>query len=119
MLDQLDSQQRMNLLKFVCSFAWADLEIRPAERAFISRLVDRLGLAAAEERQVRKWLESPPGPEELEPHQIPVEHREIFIETVKAVIRVDGEIAPEEVENLELLSELIGWELPEGGVAAS
>jgi uncharacterized tellurite resistance protein B-like protein len=116
-LDELDTTQRLNLLRFVCSFAWADLEIRPAERAFVSRLVDRLGLEGSEEAQVSAWLESPPPEEELDPHLIPAEHRELFIETVRGVIRVDGEIAPEEVENLELLSELLGWKLPDEGVA--
>ena len=119
MLDELNSVQRMNLLRFVCSFAWADLEIRPAERAFVSRLVDRLGLSEDEALRVRGWLESPPPEEELDPHLIPVAHRAIFIETVKGVIRVDGEIAPEEFENFELLSELLGWEAPDASMPLS
>jgi hypothetical protein len=104
-LEEIDTAQRLNLLRFVCSFAWADLEIRPAERAFVSRLVDRLGLEGSEAAQVNAWLESPPLEEELDPHLI--------------LIRVDGEIAPEESENLELLSELLGWELPDEGGAPS
>ena len=43
-LDQLKGRERLNLLKFVCSFAWADLEIRSEERRFIKRLVERLEL---------------------------------------------------------------------------
>ena len=117
MLDELDTDQRLNLLKFVCSFAWADLEIRPAERAFVARLVDRLGLEGSEAAKVNAWLESPPPEDELDPHQIPPAHRALFIETVRGVIRVDGEIAPEELENFELLSELLGWELPDGHAA--
>ncbi len=119
MLDVLDAAQRLNLLKFVCSFAWADLEIRPAERAFVARLVHRLGLEGKEAEQVNAWLDSPPAEEELDPHLIPAVHRAIFIETVRGVIRVDGEIAPEERENLELLSELLGWELPDDDLSAS
>ena len=119
MLEELDPAQRMKLLKFVCSFAWADLEVVPAERAFVARLVDRLNLSAEEQRHVKAWLDSPPGEDELDPQQIPAEHREIFIETVRGVIRVDGEVSPEEEESLELLSELLGWELPEEDAAAS
>ena len=37
-LDRLKGRERLNLLKFVCSFAWADLEIRSEERRFIKRL---------------------------------------------------------------------------------
>ena len=99
--------------------AWADLEVVPAERAFVARLVDRLGLSAEEQRHVKAWLDSPPDEDELDPHQIPVEHRETFIEAVRGVIRVDGEVSPEEEESLELLSELLGWELPEEDAAAS
>ena len=29
MMEQLDRNERMRLMKFVCSFAWADLEIHP------------------------------------------------------------------------------------------
>ena len=110
-LDELDTQQRMNLLKFVCSFAWADLEIRPAERAFVSRFAESTGAQTAQ-RPARCAAGSNlrPAEDELDPHLIPLHHREIFIETVKGVIRVDGEIAPEELESLELLSELLGWE---------
>ena len=115
MLDQLDSAQRLSLLKFVCSFAWADLAVVPAERAFVARLVDRLGLSDQEARQVSGWLDAPPSEDELDPYQIPKEHRAIFIEAVRGVIRVDGEVAPEEEESLELLSELLRWELPEEG----
>ena len=107
MLDELDGPQRLNLLKFVCSFAWADLEIRPSERRFVSGLVGRLGLGEAEARKVQQWLDAPPMEEELDPHLIPLRHRELFLETVREVIRVDGEIADEEREHLELLEELL------------
>ena len=38
MLEGLDARQRLQLIKFVCSFAWADLEVRPEERSFVARL---------------------------------------------------------------------------------
>jgi hypothetical protein len=52
--------------------------------------------------------------EEVDPQLIPVRHRELFLETVKGVIRVDGEIADEEREHLELLEELLFWEADAG-----
>ncbi|MGH2671009.1 MAG: TerB family tellurite resistance protein, partial [bacterium] len=52
MLDDLDSRQRLQLIKFVCSFAWADLEVRAEERTFVARLVERLDLDERERRQV-------------------------------------------------------------------
>ena len=114
MLDELDGGQRFNLLKFVCSFAWADLEIRPSERSFVAGLVDRLGLGETEARQVHEWLEAPPMEEEVDPQLIPLRHRELFLETVRGVIRVDGQIADEEREHLGLLEELLFWEADAG-----
>jgi uncharacterized tellurite resistance protein B-like protein len=106
-LDQLDRRERLSLMKFVCSFAWADLEVRPEERAFVSRMMERLGLDAEDAQQVRGWLEVPPAPDSIDPTQIPMAHRQLFLDAVEGVIRSDGEVAREERENLELLRELL------------
>ncbi len=47
------------------------------------------------------------GPEDVDPGQIPIEHRERFLEEIEGVILSDGEIAPEESENFKLLRELL------------
>ena len=107
MLDRLERPQRLTLLKFVCSFAWADLEIRDEERAFVSRLVDRLGLGEDEAAQVQRWLASPPVEDTVDPSQVPREHREIFLETIKGVIRADGEISEEERDHFAIFDELL------------
>ena len=107
-LDQLDRSDRLRLMKFVCSFAWADLEVRPEERDFVTRMVHRLGLDEDETRQVEGWLELPPRPEAVDPTQIPSEHRRLFVEAIEGVIASDGEIAPEERDNLDLLRTLLG-----------
>ena len=60
MLSALDRKDRLRLMKFVCSFAWADLEVRPEERAYVARLIERLDLDAAERREVSGWLRVPP-----------------------------------------------------------
>ena len=39
MLHDLAPETRLTLMKFVCSFAWADLEITDAEREYVARLV--------------------------------------------------------------------------------
>jgi len=106
-LDQLDRRERLSLMKFVCSFAWADLEVRPEERAFVARMVERLGLDAEDALKVRGWLEVPPAPDSIDPTEIPRAHRQLFVDAVEGVIRSDGEVAREERENLELLTELL------------
>jgi uncharacterized tellurite resistance protein B-like protein len=107
MLEQLDRRERMRLMKFVCSFAWADLEIQPEERAFVRDMVARLALDGDEGAQVRSWLELPPAPESVDPTLVPTAHRRVFIDAVKGVIAADGVIAPEEIENFRLFRDLL------------
>lgn len=107
MLDRLGRGERMRLMKFVCSFAWADLEIRPEERQFIRKMVARLALDDEEKKEVQAWLDLPPAPESIDPTLVPSAHRRVFIEAIKGVIASDGEIAPEEIENLRLFRDLV------------
>lgn len=107
MLKQLDKEERLRLMKFVCSFAWADLQIAESEVKMVQKLVRKLKLDDDEQKQVEQWLELPPTAEELDPTQIPQEHRALFLTTVREMIEVDGDIAEEEVENFELLEQLL------------
>jgi tellurite resistance protein len=107
MLDQLNKRERMLLLKFVCAFAWADLEVKKSERDLVHRLVKTLHLEADEKQEVEQWLKRPPKPEEVDPNRIPRAHRELFLEAARQMIAVDGEIDPAERENLELLEQLL------------
>jgi len=107
MLDQLDRRDRLRLVEFVCSFAWADLEIKPEERVFISRLIRRLDLDADEDLRVQRWLETPPSVENVDPTSIPAAHRRIFVESIEGLIAADGEIAEEESETLEIFKQLL------------
>jgi len=107
MLSSLDRDERLQLMKFVCSFAWADLEVNEAERSYVAKLIDRLELDEDETGQVQAWLTSPPEPDDVDPFDIPVEHREIFLKTMLEMIAADGELDPAETENYNLLSQLV------------
>jgi hypothetical protein len=107
MLESLDRRERLQLMKFVCSFAWADLEIRPEEREFVARLIQRLKLDPDERAQVEGWLKLPPRPESVDPTEIPHEHRLLFLTEIEGVIESDGDVAIEERENLDLLKLLV------------
>jgi hypothetical protein len=97
----------MLLLRFVCSFAWVDLEVRASERAFVSRLSDRLDLDEEERRQVEGWLAKPPPPESVDPTLVPRKHRMQFIRAIESVIAIDGEISSLEREQLLLFAQLL------------
>ena len=107
MLGQLESAERLQLLKFVCSFAWADLEVRPEEREYVARLIQRLEMDRVEAQQVQGWLRVPPPPEAVDPTEIPAAHRVLFLEAIQGVIESDGDVAEEERESLELLKLLL------------
>ncbi len=107
MLDALNKEDRLQLMRFVCSFAWADLEIADAEREFIVKMVVRLKLDDEEQEQVAKWLEVPPRADDLDPADIPAEHRQLFLDAARAIILSDGNVEDVEAENLIILDQLL------------
>jgi uncharacterized tellurite resistance protein B-like protein len=107
MLDELDREDRLQLMRFVCSFAWANLEVTEQERDFIVKMVDRLGLDEDERTQVGKWLEVPPRADDLDPGDIPREHRQLFLDAARAMILSDGNVDDVEAENLVILDQLL------------
>jgi hypothetical protein len=107
MLTSLTREDRLRLMKFVCSFAWADLQVKSEERAFIAKLIQALELNEEEAGQVKHWLELPPRPEEIDPNDIPPAHRQLFLDSIEAVVAADAAISPDERENLTLLRQLI------------
>lgn len=107
MLDALNREDRLHLMRFVCSFAWADLEITEREREFIVKMVIRLGLDDEEQEQVAQWLEVPPRADDLDPADIPKEHRQLFLDAAKAMILSDGNVEDVEAENLVILDQLL------------
>jgi len=107
MLQDLSPKQRLQLMKFVCAFAWADLSVHPEEVAYVERLVSRLGFDADEEAQVKRWLLAPPPEDSVDPVNVPIEHKRVFLAAIDGVIAADGVIAPEERESVRLLKELL------------
>jgi hypothetical protein len=97
----------MRLMKFVCSFAWADLEVQDEERGFVGRLMKRLELDPDERAKVEAWLQVPPPPEEVDPTSVPRAHRQLFLDTVRELVASDRVLDPEERENLALFEQLL------------
>ncbi len=103
MLDNLTPEERRTLVKFVCSMAWADNVLTDEERLFIARIVMMLDLPDFERTEVEDWLETPP---DVDPANVPREHRQLFLDVVTEVARADGHIGHEEAVDLELLEQL-------------
>ena len=104
---ELSRDDRLRLLKFVCSFAWTDLQVSVEERALVEELVTHYGLDEAERAQVAGWLAVPPPAEEIDPTDISPEHRQLFYTSVKRMVEADGRVVPGERDSLELFQELL------------
>jgi len=106
-IQDLDQESRLRLVRFVCSFAWADLEVQDAERNWVHKLLDELGLDEEMQAQAERWLKVPPPPEDVDPLDIPLEHRQIFLNTVLQVVGADGVVDSKEMETLSIFEKLL------------
>jgi uncharacterized tellurite resistance protein B-like protein len=102
----LSREDRLRLMKFVCSFAWADLEVQDEERAFVAKMITYLELDA-DQKLIEGWLRHPPRPEEVDPTDVPREHRELFLDAVRRLVAADERIDPKEAETLALFEQLL------------
>jgi len=103
--DYLDADTRRNLLKLACHAAWADLEVVPEERAAVLELAAVLAVGQEQLDEVRGWLNH--APEEFDPAEVDPAHRDLFLETLTAVVLADGRFVPDECVTLQLISELL------------
>lgn len=106
-LHDLESEDRLRLMRFICSFAWADLEVADTERGFVSRMITQLKLTEDEQAQVDEWLAVPPPPEDVDPTDIPPEHRQLFLNAALQMVGADGVVDPREVETFALFEKLL------------
>lgn len=104
---KLSVAERLNLLKFVCSFVWTDLKVAQAERDLVMRIVGHLKLTDAESKQVTAWLKVPPPIDEIDPSSVPKEHRELFLQAAEMAVKADGRVVPAEREAMALFRDLL------------
>ncbi len=103
----LTAAERMNLMRFVCSFAWTDLRVSQSERDLVMRIAGRLALTEAETQQVASWLQVPPPADAVDPTTVPAEHRHLFLHAAEMVTRADGHVVPAERDSLALFRDLL------------
>jgi len=107
MITSLAREDRLRLMKFICSVAWADLEVQSEERTFVRRMVTRLGLRDDEIAQVDTWLQVPPSIDDVDPVSIPREHRKLFLDTLRELVHADGAVDEQEQTSLALIEDLL------------
>lgn len=103
MLEDLSASERLLLLKFLCAFAWTDLEVSDKERRFVRRILELTKLGPDAERQVEEWLDVAPAPASVDPKLVPREHRKLFVDSVRALVYADGKVDADERASLDRL----------------
>lgn len=106
MASHLPREERLHLMKFVCAFAWADLEIQDEERTLVSKMIESLELSE-DRAKIEGWLRHPPAPEEVDPTDVPREHRELLLDLVRQLVAADDRIDPKEAETLAIFEQLL------------
>jgi hypothetical protein len=104
---EISPSERLNLMKFVCSFVWTDLNVSQAERDLVMQMTGRLRLSEAETARVSGWLEVPPRAEDVDPNSVPMAHRQLFLSTMEMIVKADGKVVGAEYDSLKLFRELI------------
>jgi hypothetical protein len=106
-LSDMAPAERLLLLQLVCAFAWSDGAIQDAERRFVRRLAGRLDLSPDESKDVESWLLIRPAP--VDPAAVPAAHRRLFVDSVRALVFVDGAVTGDEQAHFdELRQRLLG-----------
>lgn len=96
MIDRLSRPERLQLMRYVVSFAWADQELHPSERRVVKRFLELLELDESERSEVEAWLSAPPDPVAVDAAALSQEQRVVYTQAIQAVIMADGTISPEE-----------------------
>lgn len=101
----LPLETRRHLLGLACLAAWSDLVVVPEERELVLDKAVKLAMGEDQIKEVESWLKG--APPEFDPNDIPLEHRQLYLDTLLEVILADGRVAPEECEMLRLMREML------------
>jgi len=107
MLDGVSASDRLLLLRFLCAFAWTDLEVSEKEQRFVRRILAQANLGPDDERQVEEWLHVAPAPGSVDPKLVPRAHRKLFLDAVRALVYADGTVDPDERASLDRLRDAL------------
>ena len=108
MFTDLTVEEKLRLLRFVCAFAWSDLEIQDQERTIVVKLIDKLDLPKDDREEAMGWLDHPPSEDELDPYDVPEAHRKLFVDAALEMVGVDGVVDRLEAEQYAIFEALMG-----------
>lgn len=100
--NDLTAAERIELMRFLCSFAWADGEVQPQEREVLERVLGGLRLDAEARAKATTWLFTPPDMAGFDFGAIDPDKRQLFIDQAFAIAAAHGGVAPEELRHLKM-----------------
>ena len=100
--DELTESERIELMRFLCSFAWADGEVQPQEKIVLEQVLGGLNMSPEARAEVEPWLTTPPDVEGRELETIDDAKRAAFIDFAYEVAAADGQIAADELKHMKM-----------------
>ncbi len=98
--------ETLSILRFWAACAWADDSLHPTEAAALRRLIEASeDLTDGEAAEARGYLETPPAVSLDEVQELSPEAREGVYRAARGIMRLDHEVAPEELSFLGRLRE--------------
>jgi uncharacterized tellurite resistance protein B-like protein len=101
-VDGLTEDERVDLMRFLCSFAWVDGEVQAQERTVLERVLGGLGLSTEARAKASAWLFAPPDMEGFDFGAITPDKRGLFIDHAFEVASAHGGLAAEEMRHLQM-----------------
>ena len=100
--EELTEDERIDLMRFLCSFAWADGEVQAEERAVLERILAHSGLSRERRAAAMSWLIEPPDMEGFDFAAISPEKRSLFLDLAFEVASAHGGLAGDELRQLQM-----------------
>jgi uncharacterized tellurite resistance protein B-like protein len=107
MLDQLDKNVRLRLLRIVTAVAWVDGEVHEHERKFAERLIDRMKLSGGDREIALRYLEEPPRAHEIDPTKLDRDRRLEVLILAREMVNADGSVNDAEQDCIDALESLL------------
>ena len=98
-MTQYSAQDRRSLIAMMCKVAWADGVIQDEERAYVEKLIVRLGGEPVKQEELDTWLRD--GVPENVLQALPDELKQMFFYEALRLSEVDGDLDAAEQEALE------------------
>ncbi|MEL6181277.1 MAG: hypothetical protein AAFS10_20130 [Myxococcota bacterium] len=94
----------LQVCKFLCGVAWADADITPEEKRYITNLAELLSLREDQMLLVRGWFHHPPDPHDITPSRLTYQDRQNLLQQALILVSEDGQFCADEERLITVLA---------------